>query len=491
MRNRVRLPAVTAGPWKRVGTPGLLVGMLVLALVAAGCGRQPPAQRQEGEGTAPRSLPAEDASASVAGSAAVHRGAAAADPPLPATIAELDEEGRREADRLAEAFPESPDAWEVKARVYLLLTRYDAAADYWERCLELNPDYYYAYHGLGLVAANFNRHEEAAAMHRKALERAPEFSDAAHELADALINLGEVDEAVAVLEGHLEVRPDSAFTEVYLGQAYLAAQRFEEAVAAFRRGLEGVPNIPRAQFGLATALTRLGRREEAARAMQEYRRLREEDNRAFDEFREQVTGFEQKARDYATRFTYAGRVYLAYGQADEAERLFRRAAQLNPWNTESRILLAMLYQQTGRPEEALDVCRALVEIAPEEAAYHLNLGVMYGNLGRTAEAAAALREAIRLEPENPEGHVSLARLHLFGEKDHAQAEVHARRALELAPTARHHLLLGEILAAAGQRPAALEAVGKAAELEPANPEYQALLRHLRTIEEGHASPAPP
>lgn len=383
------------------------------------------------------------------------------------------------ADRLVESFPDNCDAHEVKARILFLLGKNAEASDCWERSVELNPRYAYGYHGLGLVAAKDGDYEEAVALQRKALIHVPEFSEAAHKLCDALLKLGKIDEAIDVLQSHISVVPESTETYVYLGQAHVAAQQYEEAAEAYRTALERFPDIPRAQYGLATALARLGRREEADEAMDKYRLVRAKDMEARTRYSSQRDDLEALSVDLAERYLLAGRVYLAHGVHPEAERLCRRAAALDPNNTECRVLLASLYQQTGRGADALRTCRELVAIAPDQSVYHLNLGVMYSNLGRFDDSEQSLQEAIRLAPQAPEGYVSLTRLYLRSDRKLHEAVRLAESAFELRAVAANAFLLSQARAGAGDRVGALSAIGEAIRLDPENKRYQEMRTSLQ------------
>jgi tetratricopeptide (TPR) repeat protein len=403
---------------------------------------------------------------------------AAPGPPPPKTAADLIEEAKRFADGVVESFPNDPDAIEVKARVRHYLGDSSTAVECWQRCLELNPDYAYAYHGLGLVAAKKADDEEAAALQRKAWTLAPGFADAAVALAEALMKLGKIEETIEVLEEHVRLDPASMLSHVVLGQAYMQAREHEKARDAFRAALELYPDVSNARYGLATALARLGQSEESKREMEKAKELRAE-KKIRAGMGSRFDDLEAMCVDFAVNYTSASRVYLAHREAAAAERLCRRAATLDPQNTQCRILLATLFQQTNRGEDALAMCRQLVEIQPESAAFYLNLGTMCGNLGRLDEAEKAFREVVRLAPNQSEGHAALARLYLRGTEKRAQAVELAQEALRTDPSAANHFLLAETHAGNGNRDAALAALRKAIDLDPDNPQYQEVLKLLQ------------
>lgn len=290
------------------------------------------------------------------------------DPPLPKTVPEIIEEAAHETDRLVEAFPYDPDALEIKARVQFLLGKYDVAVDCWELALELDPQYAYAYHGLGLVAARNGDYEKAAAHQRKALERAPGFSDAVHELSDALLKQGELQGAGQVLEDHLQVTRNPRRVLIRLGQIHLLTHDFERANAAFQAVLEREPNVSQAHFGAATALARLGRGEEAAVKMERYRALNSEKRDMLSQLRAKSDDLNSRIVDFATRYGYASRVYLAHGATTEALRLSRRAAQLHPIAS-NHAFLGQVFEAAGDRVSALRAFSRAIELEPGNEQY--------------------------------------------------------------------------------------------------------------------------
>ena len=404
------------------------------------------------------------------------------DRPRPESAAELMEEAKLNLDRAVLAFPDDADVIEVKARLLYYSGDSTAAAECWERCLDLNPRYAYAYHGLGGVAAKKANYEEAAALQSKALALIPGFSDAALALADSLMKQGKIEEAVKVLEDDVRANPDSIQSHVAIGQAYLQANEYAKARDSFRAALGLQPDSPRAQFGLTTALMRLGQGDESKKALDRFRELEAEKTEARTEARARFDDLGEMYARVAVHYTHAGRVYFAHGVLTEAERLCRRAAVLDPGNTECRIQLAAMYQRNNRPEESLEMCRQLTRIAPENLIYRLNLGLMYANRGNSDAAEKAFKEVIRLEPGHSEGFASLSRLYLRGGRELAEAERLAREAVRIDRIAPNYFLLSQVLAAKANRAGAISPLEEAIRLDPENPRYAEALKLLQESE---------
>jgi len=119
---------------------------------------------------------------------------------------------------------------------------------------------------------------------------------------------------------------------------------------------------------------------------------------------------------------------------DEAESLFRAAAEANPSFDKALQNLAGIYLGRGRLEEAEPVCREAVRLKPGSADGHNTLGEILRRLGRLDEAEKEYLEAIRLAPlyVAPSGNLTV-----MAEKQGRLdvAEEHARRVVHLKPRA--------------------------------------------------------
>lgn len=87
------------------------------------------------------------------------------------------------------------------------------------------------------------------------------------------------------------------------------------------------------------------------------------------------------------------------GQLDEAEGLYRQAADLAPEAAMIHYNLGLLLQQQDRHEEAIEEFQEIVEAVPEHAWGHYQLGLSFEALGGRGKAAiASYAEAFSIDP---------------------------------------------------------------------------------------------
>lgn len=93
-----------------------------------------------------------------------------------------------------------------------------------------------------------------------------------------------------------------------------------------------------------------------------------------------------------------GMLALRLGRADDASRLFARAAAVHPASVEARYNLGVALHSSGRHPEALEAYGAVIALRPDFAEAYTNRGVVFRDLGRNAEALADYERAIALGP---------------------------------------------------------------------------------------------
>lgn len=159
----------------------------------------------------------------------------------------------------------------------------------------------------------------------------------------------------------------------------------------------------------------------------------------------------------AEAYTSLGIVTLGYDwDFAEAEKLFRRALELNPNYAEGRIWYSHLLGATGRHELAVREMRRAEILNPQSISLLASDALCLRNARRYEEGAEKLRRALVLQPDYP---TALQGFNWFVPylKNYEEAESSCRRAVEI--TQRQNLplyALGYTLAVAGKTAEARE-----------------------------------
>lgn len=96
-----------------------------------------------------------------------------------------------------------------------------------------------------------------------------------------------------------------------------------------------------------------------------------------------------------------GVAFYRTGMHAEAEREFRRVAELLPDDADARHHLGLIALRQARWADAIEACTAAIERAGRRPALLHNLALAYESLGRFAEADAALADAVEADRGDP------------------------------------------------------------------------------------------
>jgi tetratricopeptide (TPR) repeat protein len=172
-----------------------------------------------------------------------------------------------------------------------------AAMEQWNIALSINPDSFWALNNLGIAALDDKRYTDAVALLYRAVALSPHFTDAHVNLAEALARLGQNDDAQKQFQAAILNSPLDWDAQNRLAGFYHQTGRVEDAEKQYLVSLNVQVN--------------------------------------------------------AVAFDGLGDIALERGQTDLAEKYFRQAADLDPYDRRSHYNLAIIYGTSGRVEEAL------------------------------------------------------------------------------------------------------------------------------------------
>ena len=194
---------------------------------------------------------------------------------------------------------------------------------------------------------------------------------------------------------------------------FLTASRnhdYRDGVVIWNDTVAKYPANARAHNNLAWALQQQGNAEEA--------------NRHFARAVELQPGY------VSARYNW-GVALLDQGRAVDAIAQFEAAVRLAPGHADACLNLGNALMQVQRAAEAVPQYEAALRLRPG-ADVHYDLGVALIELGRPAEAVMHLRAALQLNPDLPDAYYQLARVAEQGGQL-AEAERQYQKTLGLAP----------------------------------------------------------
>jgi tetratricopeptide (TPR) repeat protein len=297
------------------------------------------------------------------------------------------------------------------------------------------------------------RREQARVEAEIALRRHSGLAEAREALASYWILKGDAAKAIEELRLALDAFPNSAELRVALGGALAQASRYDEAVAEFDQALRLEPGNLSAALGAAVTFNWLRRREEAMRAFDHAIALAPE--------------------DHAIAMV-KGHAYIRWkGIADTLAAVMERIPlDWDPGGAATYSRYTALWIQRRYADALAMLDRSRIELYQDDALYQpipLLRAQLYEALGdrrmaraNYATARSTTQDSVTAQPSDPRRRLALA-LADAGLGRATEAVREARRAMELAPTAKGAdiatVVMGgaaEVFAKVGEIDAALE-----------------------------------
>ena len=397
-------------------------------------------------------------------------------------IAVMKKEQMQLAQQLLRDFPGSDATLSLVGSIYEQHGNNTEAVKFFNKALELNPNRADVYSALSWIAFTKEAYEEAITHWRRALEIDANMPGLRSSIASAMMRLGRHTDAIEQLEKNIQFFPKSVYSHFLLGQAYLQQKDYKNAKKQYEASVELDPNHVNAYYGLFTACSRLKLQDKAREYMDVFMRLKAQDRKGLKDRKEAFDDAVTMREGAAKTYMHAGKTYQGQGKLQKGIELMERAAALEPNNTLYLMELASSYRMSKRMEEALQVHKKISEIEPQNPVCFLNIGLISAQLKRFDDAEEALSKVIILSPEESSGYRLLAQLYLETQRNLPKAKELAQKAVAIEATAFNYFLLGWACDVNGDTTKAFSAVKRAVELDPTNPKYQQMLRHIKEKE---------
>lgn len=378
-----------------------------------------------------------------------------------------------------EAYPESPEALDVMARLDYRFGESQEAVNYWTRAIELNTQFCPAYHSMGLLYLEIGEHAKAAEYFRKALELEPGSPAFSVELAQALLASGQAAEGIEILKTNLNSNPKAVATLAMLGHGYLQVRDYAAAKQYFLQVLELAPEYTNAYDGLTRACANLKEDELAKQYAEKLKQLKERDSETHRSSLKAFDDVENVKSVMSEIYTAAANVHLHHDMPQPAEAYLKRALELTPTCIPAAEVLTWLYQIQGRKADSVRALQALLKAAPDRAAVHVTCADLCAELDMDEDAEASYRKAMELTPLKAGGYLNLARFLIQKRRKPEEAKTLAQKAVEMEPNGQAYYWLAAACQLNNDKPGALAAIERAAQLEPSNPEFQKVYQMVR------------
>jgi DNA-binding winged helix-turn-helix (wHTH) protein/Flp pilus assembly protein TadD len=180
------------------------------------------------------------------------------------------------------------------------------AQQYFQRAIELRPNYPTAHHWYGEMLAAEGRFDESIKELKKAQELDPLSPAISADLAHAFLLAGRTDESRFLLDQILDINPRFVRALYLVGLVYEQSNQFDKAIETLRRAVEMAPDEPAILAELGCAFAYAGDKNNARSVLKDLQEMRK--------------------KRYLSEFLIA-MIYLALNQKDEVFEHLEMALQ--------------------------------------------------------------------------------------------------------------------------------------------------------------------
>jgi serine/threonine-protein kinase len=257
-----------------------------------------------------------------------------------------------------------------------------------QHALTLSTDLASGHVCLGNILMTTGKYESASSEFNRALAAEPTYDDAYRGLAVTYEHLGRLQDAEQTYRRAIEVRPHYWAGYSWLGRFYTQHGRYQEAIEQYSHAADVSPDNSAIYHSLGGLYIYLGRYNDAIRALQRAIALR--------------PSFEAYAN--------LGQAYMRQHRFDDAIGAYQQALTLNGHDYRSTGYLAdAYYWAPGKRDQAGPLYESAIKMADEELKLNskdtdvlMLLAGYHARLGHAAQARNYVHDALRLRPDNPE-----------------------------------------------------------------------------------------
>jgi superkiller protein 3 len=406
-----------------------------------------------------------------------------------------------EATAEVKAEPNSADAWGRLGEIYDIHRFGEQALACYEQASRLDPDEWLWPYFSGIVSRESDQ-AAAAAYFERAIELNPDYAPSHLYVGAAYLLLEDLDRSEEHFGRAMELDPASINARIGLGRVALARGEAEKALMLLEEAVRLAPREAASHHNLAQIYRSLGRNEDADREEKIAKwspiKMQPGNMASFmDPARDEVTLREGRSSmwllENSRRMMAAGqeaqalelpetaleadptseiallgtaRILFNRGDLSQARQRVDRALELDERSAAAHVELGNLLARSGDIEGAMREFEIAIEIDPETAEAQNNLAALLFEGGRTKEGLDRLREAARALPGETNIQFNLA-VALQRQNENDEAIEVLRSLLEIQPAHAPALhMLGYILASKEQYTEAVGLFARVVQLQP-------------------------
>ncbi|MGL5134546.1 MAG: tetratricopeptide repeat protein [Planktothrix sp.] len=266
-----------------------------------------------------------------------------------------------------------------QAELYRSKGNWEEAIALYQKTIELDPNFSWAYHQLGDIFSQQNKPTEAIVVYGQAIALNPNFSWSYHNLGMALIQQKQWDQAILAYSKAIKLNPNFCWSYYYLGEAFCQTQNWPESVIAYFNAWKHNPD-------LLESVNQIGVILQA--------QIKKGLETVINEY-----GLVVNQPDDFAPYIKLAEILMQKNYEFAALILYHIALQIQPNNLDISQKIKTLLDQKRVLDQEVKKCQDAVELNPNDPQVYYNLGVALARNQQPDEAVFAYLKFLEFKPD--------------------------------------------------------------------------------------------
>ncbi len=279
----------------------------------------------------------------------------------------------------------------------------ESALKYLRKSLKLDPTSAYLHTRMANVLARSRKIAEALLMSRMAILFDPNFEPAYTLLGKIYTVTNDRARAAECYAKALDLKPDDRDLYIFLGSLQASQDLFDDAESTFQKMISQFPDEKEGMFYLAKVYVEAKKYDKAIELFQQI--------------------IEKKDAAAPQAYLELGTVYGFQKNYPEAEKCFREAIKLDPFNITARLKLGQILADQKKFPESYEVFEELSKLAPSNLGIQIRMALILAEQKQFDRAKEMLDKVLQAKPGWDQARFQLGRiLKEQGKLDEAEKE---------------------------------------------------------------------
>ncbi|MGL6282044.1 MAG: tetratricopeptide repeat protein, partial [Microcoleaceae cyanobacterium] len=309
--------------------------------------------------------------------------------------------------------------------IFLKKEDFITAGIYFQMSIDLNPNFPWSYHNLGIVMENLGIIEQAIFCYEKVVELNPDFVGGYQKLATIQEELGDSSQLIKNYQKIIELKPESWWICQKLGVLLENQGELERAIAIYQQAIKLNPELVNIYSKLGKIYDKL---DNKSALIATYHKIIEFNPESWQIYQKlAVLLIEQGNLDEAIALSekmiklkpHDGKIYQnlgllleKQGEWAKAIKFYQKIINLYPVELQLEFTwvysyLAKIYEKLNNLPKAIECCKQVLQVANLKSIdhttisnYYSQLGQLYDKQGETKQAIIHLLKSLKYQPNN-------------------------------------------------------------------------------------------